>query len=76
MERGRSNDSLIHTYRIAHQNEGGVMGRRRKLEGLRILITGASQGIGRALAVAAARAAGARGLGGGALGQPAGGTEP
>ena len=31
------------------------MGRRRKLAGLRILITGASQGIGRALAVAAAR---------------------
>jgi len=30
------------------------MGRRRKLAGLRILITGASQGIGRALAVAAA----------------------
>ena len=31
------------------------MGRRRKLAGLRILITGASQGIGRALALAAAR---------------------
>ena len=31
------------------------MGRRRKLAGLRMLITGASQGIGRALAVAAAR---------------------
>jgi short-subunit dehydrogenase len=31
------------------------MGRRRRLLGLRILITGASQGIGRALALAAAR---------------------
>ena len=31
------------------------MGRRRQLAGLRILITGASQGIGRALALAAAR---------------------
>jgi short-subunit dehydrogenase len=31
------------------------MGRRRKIAGLRILITGASQGIGRALAVEAAR---------------------
>lgn len=31
------------------------MGHRRKLEGLRILITGASQGIGRALALEAAR---------------------
>jgi short-subunit dehydrogenase len=31
------------------------MGRRRNIAGLRILITGASQGIGRALAVAAAR---------------------
>ncbi|HEY8504183.1 MAG TPA: SDR family oxidoreductase [Gemmataceae bacterium] len=31
------------------------MGRRRKLEGLRVLVTGASQGIGRALAAAAAR---------------------
>jgi short-subunit dehydrogenase len=31
------------------------MGRRRKLAGLRILITGASQGIGRALALAAAK---------------------
>ncbi len=30
------------------------MGRRRKLDGLRILVTGASQGIGRALALAAA----------------------
>jgi short-subunit dehydrogenase len=35
------------------------MGQRRRIEGLRILITGASQGIGRALAVAAA-AAGAK----------------
>lgn len=31
------------------------MGRRRELSGLRVLITGASQGIGRALAVAAAK---------------------
>jgi len=31
------------------------MGRRRQLAGLRVLITGASQGIGRALALAAAR---------------------
>jgi short-subunit dehydrogenase len=31
------------------------MGRRRNLQGLRVLITGASQGIGRALAVLAAR---------------------
>jgi short-subunit dehydrogenase len=31
------------------------MGRRRQIEGARVLITGASQGIGRALAVAAAR---------------------
>src|SRR5262249_9719325 len=31
------------------------MGRRRNLAGLRVLITGASQGIGRALAVEAAR---------------------
>jgi short-subunit dehydrogenase len=31
------------------------MGRRRQLKGLRVLITGASQGIGRALATAAAR---------------------
>src|SRR5258708_3542883 len=31
------------------------MGQRRKLQGSRILITGASQGIGRALAIAAAK---------------------
>src|SRR5262249_28633644 len=34
------------------------MGHRRKIQGTRILITGASQGIGRALAVAAARRGG------------------
>src|SRR5262249_32805989 len=34
------------------------MGHRRKIEGSRILITGASQGIGRAIAVAAARRGG------------------
>src|SRR3954469_14755212 len=34
------------------------MGQRRKIAGLRILITGASQGIGRALAVEAARQGG------------------
>src|SRR5438094_7195541 len=34
------------------------MGHRRKIQGSRILITGASQGIGRALAVAAARRGG------------------
>ena len=34
------------------------MGRRRKIAGLRILITGASQGIGRALAIEAARRGG------------------
>ena len=33
------------------------MGQRRKLNGLRIVITGASQGIGKALAEAAARCA-------------------
>ena len=31
------------------------MGRRRKLAGLRVLITGASQGIGRAMAIDAAK---------------------
>jgi short-subunit dehydrogenase len=35
--------------------KGAIMGRRRKLEGARILITGASQGIGRAMALDAAR---------------------
>src|SRR5437867_2008192 len=37
------------------RNRNRVMGHRRTLSGLRILITGASQGIGRALAVEAAR---------------------
>ena len=40
---------------LVRRDGGEVMGRRRQLTGLRILITGASQGIGRALAVAAAR---------------------
>jgi short-subunit dehydrogenase len=39
----------------ANEHRSSIMGCRRKLAGLRILITGASQGIGRALALAAAR---------------------
>jgi len=35
--------------------EVSIMGRRRKLAGLRVLITGASQGIGRAMAIDAAK---------------------
>src|SRR5262245_38320393 len=38
----------------AAERKGAAMGRRRKLTGMRMLITGASQGLGRALALAAA----------------------